>query len=178
MNWDVGGWPLTARIAVQSLLVIGVAFLLGQLGKYIVVSRLAALARRAPGEWDVAVIHAVGRRVPFWSFLIGVYIAAGFWVLAPNIATTLDKALYVAAAGSLTFLAAEVLVKLVRTHGRSIEPSMPTTTLTENLVRIVVVTLGVLIVLNGLGLSITPLLTALGVGGLAIALALQDTLSN
>ena len=178
MTWDFGGWPLTARTAALSLLVIGVAYLLGQLGKYIVVSRLAVLARRAPGEWDGAVIQAVGRRVPFWSVLIGVYIAAGFWVLAPNIARALDKALYVIAAASLTLLAAEVLVKLVRTHGRSIEPSLPTTTLTENLVRIFVVTLGLLIILNGLGLSIAPILTALGVGGLAVALALQDTLAN
>ena len=38
--------------------------------------------------------------------------------------------------------------------------------------------LGLLVILNGLGLSITPMLTALGVGGLAIALALQDTLAN
>jgi small-conductance mechanosensitive channel len=32
--------------------------------------------------------------------------------------------------------------------------------------------------LGGLGISITPVLTALGVGGLAVALALQETLSN
>jgi small-conductance mechanosensitive channel len=38
--------------------------------------------------------------------------------------------------------------------------------------------LGGLILLNEMGLSITPILTALGVGGLAVALALQDTLSN
>src|SRR5437016_1500334 len=47
-----------------------------------------------------------------------------------------------------------------------------------NVVRIVVVLLGVMIVLNTLGISILPILTALGVGGIAIALALQDTLSN
>ena len=35
-----------------------------------------------------------------------------------------------------------------------------------------------LVVLNGLGLSITPMLTALGVGGLAVALALQEPLAN
>jgi small-conductance mechanosensitive channel len=37
---------------------------------------------------------------------------------------------------------------------------------------------GALVLLGGLGISITPVLTALGVGGLAVALALQDTLSN
>jgi small-conductance mechanosensitive channel len=43
---------------------------------------------------------------------------------------------------------------------------------------VVVWTIGGLVLLNSLGVAITPLLTALGVGGLAVALALQDTLSN
>jgi small-conductance mechanosensitive channel len=38
--------------------------------------------------------------------------------------------------------------------------------------------IGFLIMLNVMGISIAPLLTALGVGGLAVALALQDTLAN
>ena len=176
--FDLGGWPVSARTAALSVLIIGVAYLLGQLGKYLVISRLGALARRTPGQWDDAVVPAIGRRVPFWSLLVGIYIAAGFWTLSPNIANTIDKFLYVAAAASLTFLVAEALVKLVRTHGPSIDHTLPTTTLTENVVRIVVVLLGLLVILNGLGLSITPMLTALGVGGLAIALALQDTLAN
>ena len=41
-----------------------------------------------------------------------------------------------------------------------------------------VVALGALVVLNGLGVSITPMLTAMGVGGLAVALALQEPLAN
>ena len=44
--------------------------------------------------------------------------------------------------------------------------------------RIIVFIIGILIILHSLGISITPILTALGVGGLAVALALQDTLSN
>ena len=106
------------------------------------------------------------------------YIAAGFWVLPDKFSNALDKALYVAAAASLTLLVAEVLVQLVRTHRSTIDPALPATSITESFVRIVVVTLGLLVILAGLGLSITPMLTALGVGGLAIALALQDTLAN
>jgi small-conductance mechanosensitive channel len=45
-------------------------------------------------------------------------------------------------------------------------------------VRLAVVIVGGLVLLSSLGIAITPLLTALGVGGVAVALALQDTLSN
>jgi small-conductance mechanosensitive channel len=44
--------------------------------------------------------------------------------------------------------------------------------------RLVIYIIGFLILLQMLGISITPILTALGVGGLAVALALQDTLAN
>src|SRR5882672_2398290 len=44
--------------------------------------------------------------------------------------------------------------------------------------RVFILVIGGLILLDVLGVKITPLLTALGVGGLAVALALQDSLSN
>ena len=178
MNWDLQGWPASARTAVLSLLVIAVAYVIGRVAKHIVATQLVSLARRTGTRWIDPMVGAVARRVPFWSVLVGIYIAAGFWILPEKIANALDKGLYVVAAASLTLLASEVLVKLVRIHGPAIDPSQPTTTLTENLVRIVVVILGLLVILAGLDLQITPILTALGVGGLAVALALQDTLAN
>ncbi len=178
MNWDFQGLPASARTAILSLLVIGAAYLAGQLAKPIFTTQVGRLVRRTSSRWDDALVDAVARRIPFWSLLVGVYVAASYWSLAANMATTLDRGLYVVATASFTFLASEILVKLVRTHGPAIDAALPTTTLTENLIRIVVVTLGLLVILNGLGLSITPILTALGVGGLAVALALQDTLAN
>jgi small-conductance mechanosensitive channel len=47
-----------------------------------------------------------------------------------------------------------------------------------NITRLAILLLGSLLLLDNLGVSIAPLITALGVGGLAIALALQDTLAN
>jgi small-conductance mechanosensitive channel len=55
---------------------------------------------------------------------------------------------------------------------------LPVATLTQNLAQIGVVILGALVLLAHFQVSITPMLTALGVGGLAVALAMQDTLSN
>src|SRR6185503_15507020 len=50
--------------------------------------------------------------------------------------------------------------------------------LTRNVLRGVILVVGALLVLDNLGIEIKPLLTALGVGSLAVALALQPTLSN
>lgn len=41
-----------------------------------------------------------------------------------------------------------------------------------------IVLIGLIIIMSILGISITPIITALGVGGLAVALALKDTLEN
>jgi small-conductance mechanosensitive channel len=46
------------------------------------------------------------------------------------------------------------------------------------LIRVTVWGIGLLVLLRGLGVAITPILTALGIGGLAVSLALQDTLAN
>ena len=51
-------------------------------------------------------------------------------------------------------------------------------TLVVNLARIAVAILGFFIILQNLGIDITALIAALGIGGIAIALALQDTLGN
>jgi small-conductance mechanosensitive channel len=178
MNWDLQNLPQSARTAFLSLLVIAAAYVGGKFAAYLFAIKLGALVRRTSSKWDDAVVDAVARRIPFWSVLVGIYVASGYWALTANAITSINKGLYVVLAASLTFLASDVLVKLVRTHGQTIDTGLATTTLTENLIRIVLVTLGLLIILRGLGLEITPILTALGVGGLAVALALQDTLAN
>ena len=48
----------------------------------------------------------------------------------------------------------------------------------KSLIRIVILGLVVLIILDRLNITITPFLASMGIGGLVIALALQDTLAN
>jgi small-conductance mechanosensitive channel len=66
----------------------------------------------------------------------------------------------------------------VDSYGALIGPALPVSSLTRNVAWTLIAMLGLLVILNGLGLSITPMLTALGVGGLAVALALQEPLAN
>ncbi|MFC2020027.1 mechanosensitive ion channel family protein [Chloroflexota bacterium] len=50
--------------------------------------------------------------------------------------------------------------------------------LLQRITAIIIYIVGILVLLDHLGISITPLIAGLGVGGLAVALALQPTLSN
>ncbi len=55
---------------------------------------------------------------------------------------------------------------------------MPKTTLLNAILNGIIYAMGILVVLQYYGISIAPILTALGVGGMAVALALQETLAN
>jgi len=64
-----------------------------------------------------------------------------------------------------------------------LEPRLGSTTyhyaaLSRKVITVIVWVIGGILVLGQLGLEITPLLTTLGLGSLAVALALQDTLAN
>jgi small-conductance mechanosensitive channel len=73
---------------------------------------------------------------------------------------------------------ARVSIGLFDLKARKSRGDTPTISLFGNIIKLGVYILGILVILQSLGISITPVLTALGVGGLAVALALQETLSN
>jgi small-conductance mechanosensitive channel len=157
---------------------IGVAYALGLLVNAIVIGRLRKLAARTHGDWDDVVIAELGRRIPLWSVLVGVWIALGYWPLPDRWASFGSNAIRVIGVLSVTLTAAAIASRLVASYGPHITPGVPVSGLMRNMVRILVITLGLLVILRGVGVEITPMLAALGVGGLAIALALQEPLSN
>jgi small-conductance mechanosensitive channel len=80
---------------------------------------------------------------------------------------------------SVSLVTAAVLANTVAVHGRRYSMSFAVAGLSRTLINVVVFSIGALLVLDQVfQLKITPILTALGVGGLAVALALQDTLAN
>jgi small-conductance mechanosensitive channel len=172
-TWPEWLWHLAATVAT-----VGVAYLLGRFLNSIVIARLGRLAGRSRGDWDDIVIDEIRRRVPWLALLGGGWLSLAYWTLGPYARSFVSDGIF-ALGGLLVTLALGAMgSRLVATYGPRHAPGVPVSGLTQNLVRLLILALGALVILNGLGVSITPMLTALGVGGLAVALALQEPLSN
>lgn len=152
--------------------------LMGSIATRLIQRRLGRLSAQTAWKWNDAVADALRRGLPFWSLLYGFYVATGFWNVSEQAQAVVYRTLYVAGWFSVVLILAGLAGRLIALYASRFQNALPVTSLTQNLVRIIVFVIGILTILNGLGISVTPILTALGVGGLAVALGLQDTLSN
>ena len=165
------------RYAVGTGIALGLG-LVGWLTRRLLLGRLARLLRRTVTDMDDALVESIGPHVPFWFFAFGVTVGARYAHLAPTVVDWLDRMAPAAILFSLTLGVSSFLTRVISSRASRWPGALPATTLTQNAVRISVIGLGLLVILGNLGIAIAPLLTALGVGSLAVALALQPTLSN
>jgi small-conductance mechanosensitive channel len=155
-----------------------VTFLAGWLARGLVLRALSSWNRRTNSRSGQVLYQALRGPAMIWALILAAHIAFQASDMPTRLTSLGSNALLALWIVSLTVMCMRVVGDLVRNYGAQVAGAMPVTTLTQNLAQIGVVILGALILLNHFNVSITPILTALGVGGLAVALALQDTLSN
>jgi small-conductance mechanosensitive channel len=144
----------------------------------IILTKLRKLTGRTKWGADEMVVKAFRGMLVFWGTLIGIYAALFSLPLSPALLGLVHKILLVGAIFSITIVAARIAVGLVGIYAGRVEGVFPATSIFSNLTRLLIFVLGALVIMQSLEISVTPILTALGVGGLAVALALQPTLSN
>jgi small-conductance mechanosensitive channel len=172
---------LIVKDPMEVILPLGIfaaTFLVCWVARRLVLRALKARTARTGSRAGSVLYEALRGPTLIWALILAVHLAFQGSDLPVKFTHPVSNALLALWIVSLTLMSMRVVGNLVRYYGTQIPGALPVTTLTQNLAQISVVILGGLILLNHFSVSITPILTALGVGGLAVALALQDTLSN
>lgn len=170
---------MTASVSLHTWLTAAAylgAGLVSAAGLRLVLTRLHRKAGDA--RWR-AVLASFLRTVAPWcaaaGFASGAVLALPF---EPGYRYDLDHALVALVVVAFSIGTAKIAGEAVRAGAVSHAGTSGSATIFVSITRVIVYAIGALVLLDSLGIAITPLLTALGVGGLAVALALQDTLSN
>lgn len=158
--------------------IITASVLIGIVLRWIIQNWFGKLAARTAAEYDDVLVRVLARLSLYLTTIAGVYIALDqapyVAVIMPYIQPILLTILVLALARGAVQLLTGVIQVRADTSGSTIAVA----SLTRKIIQIVVYIIGGITILNFFGIAITPIITALGVGGLAVALALQDTLSN
>lgn len=169
--------------ALVALLLVPTCIVLGALTVGIITDRLI---RRYinhhlavdESTWKYVFIRSMHGVPIFFSFIIGLYWAIDAVEISPTLTKMLSYLLFTSNVITITRVLARTVDGVVTMYFERSNKDLPKTTLLNNILIGVIYVMGVLVILQYYGISIAPILTAAGVGGMAVALALQETLAN
>jgi len=174
---DARDFLSSREFALPALFVLGGLFVGFVLERLIIMALGRLWSRRGWDGWQTVRRSLLGM-VTLLSVAGGLYAAMRVTSLYPTALLVYQKAFVVLAVFTVSLVVARIAAGLVDLYIRKAEGALPSTTIWGNVVRMLIMLTGLLVALKLLDVPITPILTALGVGGFAMALAFQDTLSN
>ena len=129
------------------------------------------------GNLKTVFINAL-RGVPIsFCLVVGIYWIVNTVNLPPSVVKIFSYILFTVNAFTLTRVLARGISGFV-TLQLNKGGQLPKTSLLNNILNVIIYAMGIIIILQYYGISVTPIITAMGVGGMAVALGMQETLAN
>ncbi|MFC2155979.1 mechanosensitive ion channel family protein [Acidobacteriota bacterium] len=158
--------------------IIIISLIIGLIVKRTLLKRISKLAKKTKARLDDIFIKSLRSVILLWFVLLGVYISITFLPFSWEEKSFMHKVFQSFLVFSIFWFLMRFLGEAFMAYSSKLRKRIPEASIIKNALKIFVLTIGILIILQTMGISITPIITTLGIGGLAIALALQDTLAN
>ena len=182
--------PLIGTVDIQKLLVSGLLFggltLLFWFIRMIVLVRLESLARKTSRQLDDVIVEAIKSIRPWVYTLVALYAVLQLYTLPETFNLVVSGILYITVVWQ-SIKIAKCFIRYVITQyiekdedkDGIVDPGAATAAEMITLIASIVMwVLGALFVLSNLGIEVTSLIAGLGIGGIAVAFALQGVLSD
>ncbi|MBU8934817.1 MAG: mechanosensitive ion channel family protein [candidate division Zixibacteria bacterium] len=179
-------WQLLVGIAIIITVTV-VAVLMARMLLFVVAQHLAS---RTKTDFDDKLLGAARRPAYLMVYLLGFGYLVQFLqdrelpYLSEAVFTIVDGVIFTFGVLIIAHMAVRVLSTMISWFGTNVASRTETKIddefmpLIDRAVKVILYVLGVLVILDHFDVNITGLITVLGVGSLAIALAAQDTIAN
>jgi small-conductance mechanosensitive channel len=176
---EISFTPILVSIALYFLARISFWFI-----QFIIIKNFAVLANKTQNDFDNLLIDSVKKVRPWFYVYLSFYLALLPFTLPEVISFGLTTLLLILIAWQIIDIIIGIISYVIEkmTHtgdGDRPDPNATTAAAMLQLVaRIVLWALGIIFVLSNLGFEVTSLVAGLGIGGIAIAFALQGILAD
>ncbi|UCF77897.1 MAG: mechanosensitive ion channel family protein [Candidatus Eiseniibacteriota bacterium] len=144
----------------------------------VVISRIRAFADRSASEIDDVIVFSISRPLTLLILGSGFLLLSRILPLSPGVDRGFGIAFGVLALFAVILFIDRLVRGLIGFYAPRVDFLRTSKTLLVGTTRALVILTALFILLANLGVSITPLVASLGIGSLAVALALKDTLAN
>lgn len=171
----VQSWLIAWMVAI-------VAFVALAISKRFISSRLSALVKRTESKWDDAFAELVAHTKSLFLFIIALFIGSLFldlYGMQREIVFSIATVAVIVQGGLWLNGVIQFVLNGEASRRRQMDPASVTTVNAMGFVgRLVLWTVVLLLILQNLGVDITALVAGLGIGGVAVALAVQNILGD
>jgi small-conductance mechanosensitive channel len=168
-------WTIAAAVLLAS-------YLLLRLAKHIAGRRLAALSTRTATQWDDVIAEAINKTRALFLFVTGIFIASQFLQLPGRTQSIIHNLFIITLLIQAGIWLGVITISTLEQHRQRALKKNPAAATTINalgfLSRILIWSVVLLVALDNLGIDVTALVAGLGIGGVAVALSVQNILGD
>ena len=170
-------WAIGLGIIIGSFVVVKILY-------WIFSKIIKKATAKTKNKIDDVLVDKLERPIVFFVFIIAYWITIHYLTFQESLMLSLEKVAYIALAINITSVLAKITDALI------VHVVMPLSEKTESgfddqlipvmrkAIKALIWSLGIIIGLDNIGFDITAMIAGLGIGGLALALAAQDSVKN
>ncbi len=168
---NLPGW-----VMILALMVVGIVA--GWLCERLLGRMTHWARRRTASAWDDVLLGSVRRLPMIWFGAAALYLGVSLAGWDDPARSLVGNVVSVIVIVTIVIVAMRLATAGIGGFAKRASGVEKSTTLVQNVVRLLLLILGAVLILQNLGINITAMVATLGISGLAVALALQDTLGN
>lgn len=144
--------------------------------------RLATLAKHTETHWDDIFAGLLTQTKLLFLFIVGIFVGSLFVELPAHVRTIFSSILIIALLIQTGIWGVSLITALLESYRQRVQEKNPAAITSINVIslisKFILWSSLLLLALNNLGINVTSLVAGLGIGGVAVALAIQNVLGD